>query len=149
MREYCQIWLKVLTKTITFKTKHMWLPPKSACSKPETPQVGLGDPNPYKNEIRMNQYLILDNIGIRQGILNQLVCPCKTSYCCSIADGGVAHVETVLCDDLKFVGVRRGYPDGLGEEPLVEGAQPRNPIQLLHTDKSSAALSLINSDNKL
>ena len=29
---------------------------KNACGKPETPQVGLGDINPYENIITLNKY---------------------------------------------------------------------------------------------
>ena len=50
-------YLQILTQTHTLQKRDVFSPQRrSACGKPETPQVGLGDTNPYKNAINTNKY---------------------------------------------------------------------------------------------
>ena len=48
---------------------------KNACGKPETPQVGLGVTNAYKNAIGINKYLISYRIGIKKGPIYGIILP--------------------------------------------------------------------------
>ena len=51
--------IEVFVKKLTFNKNKTCRITKNTCGKPETPQVGLGDTNSYKNVRYMNEYAVI------------------------------------------------------------------------------------------